>query len=96
MEIEPCKRTVVLADKGLEQHRDVQRNASAPFIHKIEVGGVKYVYDVNTNQILKVDHVVWDIVEDHGHLSKEQIVCKYNTKYEAAEISAAFDNISKV
>jgi uncharacterized protein len=79
--------------ENLSQWRNIPKNESAPLVHRFETEHCKYVYDVNTGEILRVNDIVWDIVEDFGSLSKEKIVTKYASKYLPDAISAAYDQI---
>lgn len=76
------------------RHQDISRKQGAPFIHKVQTDHNKYIYDSNTGEILRVDDIVWDIIEDFGSLPKERIVAKYVSKYQPDEISAAYDQIT--
>jgi uncharacterized protein len=80
-------------DENLSQWKDVPVNKSTPFIHKIDTGNNKYIYDVNSSEILRVDDIVWDIVKVFGSLPKEKIVAKYSTKYLPDEVLAAYERI---
>lgn len=52
-----------------------------PFIHKYNTRNACYIYDVNTNRILKADRIIYDIVDDIGVLSKTNIVDKWKGIY---------------
>ena len=72
---------------GLVSHADISRwanvtkNTSIPFVHKFQTDCNKYLYDVNTSHILKVEQVVWDIISDFGRMSKDEILSKYISVY---------------
>jgi uncharacterized protein len=65
-----------------------------PFVHKFKTERHKYVFDVNTLRILEVAPVVWDIVEDYGKLTPEELICKHGNSYGSQEIVAACEAIS--
>lgn len=66
----------------------------APFVHKFQTKKYKYLFDVNTGHILRVDHVIWDIVDDFGRLTKENLIQKYSHRFNAPNISSACDRIA--
>ena len=72
---------------------EVHRCESAPFVHRVATKLCKYIYDVNTNEILKVDDCVWDIIQDVGELSREDIIAKYTSMYNQEKILSAYDQI---
>ncbi len=71
----------------------LNREMQSPFIHKCETKDNKYLYDLNTFRIVKVDPVIWDIVDDVGMMTEDEIVSKYACRYVAAEIKSACDTI---
>jgi len=62
-----------------------------PFIHKFKTKNHNYIYDVNTNQFIKVNSVIYDIIEDWGSLTMQDIISKWRNKYEIKEIKNAFE-----
>ncbi|MHC4757541.1 MAG: radical SAM protein [Planctomycetota bacterium] len=89
------KEILLHKDKNIGPWMDVHENKVRPFIHKLQTVDSKYLLDVNTNEILKVDNIAWDIIDDFGNLNKEQIAAKYITKYGNEKINIAYDNIVK-
>lgn len=54
-----------------------------PFVHKFQsLKGNYYIYDVKTNQIIRVDKIVYDIIEDLGVLSNTELISKWQPKYQ--------------
>ena len=70
------------------------RQRSSPFVHKFETDGSKYIYDVNTSCILRVDSTIWDIIDFVGVLSPEQFTAQYATRHSSQEIADACENIA--
>ena len=50
-------------------------------IEKVRTANNYYIYDVQTNQILKVDKVLFDIIDYFGLLTCDQIYKKLKRKY---------------
>jgi len=57
-----------------------------PFIKKFKTASSCYIYDVNTNHLLKVDRVLYAIVDDIYRLSKTEIIQKWSTQFLDAEL----------
>lgn len=72
-----------------ERERDLRR----PFTHKFKTERQSYVYDVNTDRIIQVSPVVYDIIDDFGVLSVRDMIDKYGVQYTADEIRVAYDMI---
>jgi len=72
---------------------DIGTHSDTPFVRKFETERHKYVYDVNTMAIVKVDSVVWDIISDVGSLNKEVMVSKYSSCHSEDDILLALDEI---
>ena len=54
------------------------RTYRSPFIKKFRTRSSLYIYDANTNHILKVDPVVYSVVGDIHRLAPEEIVRKWS------------------
>ncbi len=61
----------------------------SPFVHRFETGRCKYVYDINTGEILKVDDVVWDVIEYFGAYAASEIAVRYGAKYDPEPVLRA-------
>lgn len=61
-------------------------------IHKFATEANNYVFDVNSGEILRVDPVVWEIIEDF-HLGEEELIAKYTPQFTTNQISTAYHNI---
>lgn len=64
-----------------------------PFIMKFKTDASRYIYDVNTNNILQTDQTVFEIIDDYGSLSNEEIVSKYADRWNRDQVSAALEGI---
>lgn len=77
-------------------HTEDQRissNVTGPLIHKVATEQGKYIYDVNTGEILRVDHVIWEIVDD-SYLSEGAVIAKYTSHFTRDQIAEAYREIS--
>ncbi len=72
-----------------ERERDLRR----PFVHKFKTEKQHYVYDVNRDRIIQVSPVVYDIIDDFGVLSVEDMVEKYSSQYTPGQIGEGFQMI---
>ena len=61
--------------------------------HKFEQGGRKYVADLETNDIIQVNDVEWEILARYGAQSQYQIVEGLKKKY---KITSIFDGIERL
>lgn len=62
----------------------------APFIYKfMSYKNTFYVYDVNTNHFIKVDSLIYDMIDDWGVLSVNDIISKWRNKYPVEEVKKA-------
>jgi len=66
-----------------------------PFVHKVATEGGKYIFDVNTGEILRVDEVIWEILED-SYLSEAEVIARHTPRFTPAQIAEAYREISKV
>ena len=66
---------------------------STPFVHAFETQNHKYLYDVNTNTILQVSDVVFDVINYYHTLSPSQIAEKYKEKYDKDVIKKGISEI---
>jgi len=71
-------------------------NLKKPFIKRFKTERGLYVYDVNTNDILKVDQIVYDILGEYGELSPEEICKKYGRTYGESVTMGALNEIKQV
>lgn len=62
-----------------------------PFIHKFRTDKNSYVYDVNSNQILRASPVEYDIIDDYGVLSENEIIENWSDRYGREEIRGALE-----
>lgn len=80
-------------NKKSSMHDKLKSDTRTPFVHKFETENNKYVYDLNTFRIIKVDSVIWDIVDDFGSITKDKIISKYRRYYSVDEIVSAYNTI---
>jgi uncharacterized protein len=78
--------------RAAQSKEPVTRSVSAPFIHKLNTADNRYVFDVNTGDIVKVDDVVWEIIEDF-HLGVGPLISRYTPRYTPDQIAAAYGEI---
>lgn len=55
-----------------------------------------YIYDRFSNEILRVDPIILDVLDDSFDLSKERILEKYRSRYQKRWILEALDSIAKI
>ncbi|UCE17695.1 MAG: radical SAM protein [Gemmatimonadota bacterium] len=65
----------------------------SPFVHKFKTAKNHYIYDVNTNNIIKTSQIINDIIDDYGTLSPSAIIRKWTKKYEAKSIRESLNYI---
>ena len=63
-----------------------------PFIYKFKTQNGRYVYDVNSNRILKVDAVEYDLIDDYRRLARKEIHSKWGDKCSAEDIDQTLDS----
>lgn len=80
---------------GFDSFGVESKNEAAPFVHRFKTENENYIYDVNTLRILKVSQVVWDVIEDVGRLTNEQMLDKYCPPYSRDEIQSALTKIDQ-
>ena len=51
--------------EAMQSGHEGPENFSNPFIKKFQTAGNKYILDVNTNRVLRVDPVTWEIVDEY-------------------------------
>jgi len=76
-----------------EKNRDNRSSTLKPFTHKFETDNSKYILDVNTGDIFRVDEVVWEIIED-SYQSETELIAKYTPHFTPDQISKAYQEIS--
>ncbi|MCD6505133.1 radical SAM protein [Candidatus Poribacteria bacterium] len=64
-----------------------------PFVHAFETENHKYLYDVNTNRVLRVNEVIYDLIRYYGRLSPEEIAQRLNHKYDIQTIKHGLKEI---
>ena len=77
-----------------EENKGTGSSISKPFIHKVATEGGKYIFDVNTGEILRVDEVVWEIIED-SCLSETEVIARHTPRFTPGQIAEAYQEISQ-
>ena len=70
----------------------VSAKVRPPFVHKFATEGNNYVFDVNSGEILRVDPIVWEVIED-SHLDEEEVIAKHTSNFTPSQISTAYYEI---
>ncbi|HLP45285.1 MAG TPA: radical SAM protein [Candidatus Kapabacteria bacterium] len=70
-------------------------NQNQPFIKKFQANNIKYIYDVNTNEIFGVNNVFYDIIDEINNHDLRSIIEKFKDKYSQAEIEKSYHEIKK-
>lgn len=65
-------------------------------IHKFIQDDNMYVIDVNSGSIHIVDKLVYDLIDESGLKSKEELIDKFKDIYAKEEISEAYDEINEL
>ena len=61
----------------------------SPFIHKLATEKGLYIYDVNQNQLVRVDEVTYAIIEDFGVLGSEEIHARHKARFDRESLERA-------
>jgi len=70
-------------------------SAVKPLIKKLQTDRNKYVYDANTNDILRVDDVVYDLVDSIGGVPREELVTRFAKKHGEPAVRDALEQIDE-
>ncbi len=65
-------------------------------IKKFSTSNHRYLYDSNTNNIVRLDVLTFDIVDDWGKLSNAAIVEKWSHKYDSDKVGKALSYIEEI
>ena len=65
-------------------------------IHKFKQGENYFIIDVNTGAIHLVDELVYDLVEDEGFKSKEELIKDLEGKYSKEVLEEAYEEIKEL
>ncbi len=65
-------------------------------IHKFTQMGQKYVIDVNSGAVHIVDDIVYDLLDDEGLKTKEDLIYEYKEKYSKEEIEEVYEEIESL
>lgn len=69
---------------------------NGPLIYKFSTDAKKYVYDAATDHILCVDDITYEIIDDFGRLSRDEIIAKYSSKYHREQIAVLINDLELV
>lgn len=64
-----------------------------PFIHKFKTDSSHYIYDVNLNQIVKVDECIYALIDDYDTLGREEMIDKFREGFPSDRIEASLSCI---
>ena len=64
--------------------------------HKFEQGGRKYVADLETNDIIEINDVEWDILSRYGTQTEYQIVEALKKKYKVASVFEGLTRLERL
>ena len=64
------------------------------FVHKFQTEQNKYIYDVNTMNIVRIDDIIWEIISDYGRDDSSQISLRYSDRYSSEQIESAYEKIA--
>lgn len=67
----------------------------SPFVARFDTQQYHYLYDVNTNGFFRVSKLVQDLIEDSSRLTRHDLVAKFSTEYEPAQIAAALAELER-
>jgi len=67
----------------------------SPFIKKIKTENGYYIYDVFKNVISAADNITYDIIDDFYYLSNQELITKYNKKYDHKILEQQWNIIEK-
>ncbi len=64
-----------------------------PLVHKFRTQKNLYIYDTNTNNIIKTNNVIFDIIESYKSLKISELIKRLEDKYSEEEILKAYNEI---
>jgi uncharacterized protein len=67
-----------------------------PFIKKIETNDALYIYDVNSNELIEVDRLIYDIIDHIEENNLEEILRRFGHKYKAEELRERYEGIKEL
>lgn len=65
-------------------------------IHKFKQGGEYYVIDINSGSVHAIDELVYDLLNDEGLKTKEELLMQYKDKYSQDIIEEAYGEIKEL
>jgi len=68
-------------------------NVSPPFIKKFSDNGCCFIFDVNTNQVVELEKPVYDIIDNYGKESADQLITRFRNVYEPSIIKQGIAEI---
>ena len=66
-----------------------------PLIHKFKTAANHYVYDVNTNNIMRTNEILHDVIDGYGTIPFSAIASKWAKKYDAKSIEQCLTHIQE-
>ena len=65
-------------------------------IHKFKCKDDYFILDVNSGAIHVVDRIIYDIIDEKGVASRNNVINKYNEKYDEALLNECYDDIEEL
>lgn len=72
-----------------------EKTCPFPFIEKFSDNGFFFIYDVNTNQIVEVDQVIYEIIDSYDENQLDTLETQFNQVYGPAVTQHSLDEIKK-
>jgi uncharacterized protein len=72
-----------------------EERVKRPFIHKFRTKRFYYIYDVNTNEFLRVDEIIYNIIDYIYSKSPDEIITKFSSKYSQESIILSINKIKR-
>lgn len=66
-----------------------------PFIKKFKTKKYNYIYDINTNHFLRVDDIVFSVIDEIYELSEEIIIDRWKNNFDEISIKSSIKNIKE-
>jgi hypothetical protein len=67
--------------------------ARPPFVHRVATARAKYVFDVHTGNIVRVDDTLWDVLPDVGRLTDDDVVARWTAQHPPQDVRRALAEI---
>ena len=68
-------------------------NAPKPFIKKFKTADHNYIYDVHSNELIRVTPLIYDLIDEVAENNAEGVVEKFKHKYKPGDIRESFTSL---